>query len=702
MSILRIAAAVAVISILVSEPVALPAQTPACSDLTREGIILAADRRLAGPCAEQDLALLTQAAVSADAEFRRLAVQAFGRTGAASMAPRAFPLLDDPSPVVRSEAANAIGQALSGTRSDLRDDGPPTAAEVTAGRIRLDARLEKETDDTVSAVILATIGRMRHDTSELAAIEELLVAESTGSSDRLLGAAKGLESFTRRNPRRPITEPARARLRDLAGLGRAATGDTAETLTRLRRLVLTTLQVARDTDTVTMLEAAEDPDWQVRRIAAQMMNPAVDRLRPSVIALLKDPAMHVRIEAVRAFARGLQTIRDCGPLVAAMNDTATLVSLQAMDSVTTGCADPAGVVAALTPLADQLADPVRASTWHRPARALTALVRVAPDEARKRLPAAVAHSVWQVRATAASAAGVLNDSATAVQLSKDAAPNVRTAAIDALVRLKSPDVSTAAIAALSSDDHQLVRSAARALQASTHAEAVPALFTSLRRLTTKGADTSRDPRVAIVDRLAELLGPARAGELSEWALDWDGAVRAAAVRALTAAKVDVPAGLRQYRAPVQPTPAELRELLAARQADIVMAGGGTITLDLLTTDAPMAVARFVSRARSGAYDGLTFHRVVANFVVQGLSPGANEYAGDDRFMRDDVSLQSHTRGAVGISTRGYDTGDAQIFFDLVDVPRLDHDYTVFARVTAGMEHVDAILEGAVVTRVVIR
>jgi cyclophilin family peptidyl-prolyl cis-trans isomerase/HEAT repeat protein len=702
MSILRIAAAALFIGLVVSEAVTLPAQAQACSDLTREGIILAADRRLSGPCASQDLDLLTKAAASTDIEFRRLAVQAFGRTGAPSMAPRAFPLLDDPSPIVRAEAANAIGQALSGTRSDLRDDAPPTAAEVTAGRVRLDARLEKETDDKVSAVILATIGRMRHDATELTAIEELLVAETNGSPDRLVGAAKGFESFTRRNPRRPLTEPARARLRDLAGLGRTATGANAETLTRLRRLVLTTLQIARDTDTVTMLEAAEDPDWQVRRIAAQMMNPAIDRLRPSVITLLKDPSLHVRVDAVRTFARGLQTIPDCAPLVTAINDAATIVSLQAMDGVTTGCANPATVVAALTPLADQLTDPARAAAWHRPARALTALARVAPDEARKRLPAAKAHSSWQVRATAASAAGVLNDASVALELSKDAEANVRTAAIDALVRLKSPDAPAAAIAALSSEDHQLVRSAARALQATTHADAVSSLFTALRRLTIKGADTSRDPRVAIVDRLAELLGPTRAGELSEWARDWDGAVSAAAVRALTAAKVTVPSGSRQYRAPVQPTAADLRDVLTARQADIVMADGGTITLSLLTGDAPMAVARFVTRARSGAYNGLTFHRVVANFVVQGLSPGANEYVGDDRFMRDDVSLQSHTRGAVGISTRGYDTGDAQIFFDLIDVPRLDHDYTVFARVTAGIEHVDAILEGAVVTRVVIR
>jgi len=731
MALFKIGAAGVLLSLGVPQVAPPSAQVQTCGTdqeraaaeaLSRETLVLAADRRLFSPCRagehgpshleQRDLALLDMAAASNDAEFRRLAVQAFGRFGASSMVPRIVRLLDDAVPQVRAEAANALGQALSGTRSDLRDDEPPSAAEVTVGRQRLEVRFAAEKDDAVAGVILATLGRMRHDASELDVVEAFLLTASNGAPERLLGAADGFEALARRNPRRPLTEPARARLRDLSAIGRTTSGAMGETLARLRRLVMTTLQVARDTETGTMLEAAGDPDWQVRRVAVQMMNPAIDRLRAAVVAALKDPSMHVRIEAIRSFARGLQTIRDCGPLVAAMGDKDTLVALQAMDSVVPPpntpntpaslCSDVPSVAAALTPVADQLADPARAAAWHRPARALTTLSRIAPEDARKRLAIGKAHSAWQVRATAATAAGVLNDAPVALELSGDAVANVQTAAIDALVRIKSPDLALVAIAALQSPDHQLVRAAARALQASTHAEAVPALFTALRRLGATGADTSRDPRVAIVERLAELLGPARVTELAEWTADWDTAVRTAATRGFTAAKVEVPTRPRQYRYPSQPTAAELRDLLTTRHADIVLADGGIITLEFMTADAPMTVARFVTRARTGAYDGLTFHRVVPNFVVQGLSPGANEYVGDHRFMRDEVGLQSHVRGAVGISTRGYDTGDAQIFFDLVDVPRLDHDYTVFARVTAGLEHMDALLEGAIVRRVTVR
>ena len=69
-------------------------------------------------------------------------------------------------------------------------------------------------------------------------------------------------------------------------------------------------------------------------------------------------------------------------------------------------------------------------------------------------------------------------------------------------------------------------------------------------------------------------------------------------------------------------------------------------------------------------------------------------------MRDEVGLELHTRGSVGISTRGRDTGDAQIFINLVDNPFLDHEYTVFARVCgAGMETVDRIQEGDRIERI---
>jgi cyclophilin family peptidyl-prolyl cis-trans isomerase len=128
-------------------------------------------------------------------------------------------------------------------------------------------------------------------------------------------------------------------------------------------------------------------------------------------------------------------------------------------------------------------------------------------------------------------------------------------------------------------------------------------------------------------------------------------------------------------------------------------GGGRFEVLLDADRAPFTVARVLQLIRSRYYDGLTFHRVLPNFVLQGGSPGMNEYAGDGPFMRDELSLARHLRGTVGTSTRGRDTGDAQWFINMVDNYRLDHDYTVFGSIVSGMDVVDRILEGDVMASV---
>lgn len=684
--------------------------------VTRVSIILAADRRGFSPCAEgagqersqevRDLALLDRALSSSRTDYRQLAVQGLGRFASPSMIARLVPALNDQSAVVRMEAANALAQSVSGLHSDLRTDAPVTTDQLATVRKALETRLSVEGDDGVAGVILASLGRTRlpdaaGDITSLDAIEETLVAGATGTPARMIGAARGLESLARKTRTRQLRPAARERLRDMASLGRTASTLSPE-LAELRRMAMTALQAAGDTDTTTIIEALEDGDFQVRRVAAQMLSRTNTVLLDAFPKALADRSPHVRMEAVRSFARGMAADADCAPIVKATTDPAAMVALTAIDALARTCANQTTIVAGLGAMADQLQTPEGRRDWHRPARALHALARLVPGEATRRLSGALQHPAWQVRATVATAAGLVNDQTSLGVLARDREPNVRTAVIEAMVRVKHPQLARTAIAALQSSDHQLVRAAAGALEGASSEEATTALFNALRHLTTLGADTSRDPRVAIVNRLAQMIGPARVGELADWTGDWDTAVRAAAVRAFTAAGVAVPDKPRQFRYPLQPTVEELSAALSAQEADIMLTNGQRVTLTLLPEQAPVTVARFVQRARRGDYNNLTFHRVVFNFVVQGLSPGANEYVGDHRFMRDETGLERHSRGAVGISTRGYDTGDTQIFFDLIDVPRLNHDYTVFAHVKSGMEHVDAMLEGAQVARVIVR
>jgi cyclophilin family peptidyl-prolyl cis-trans isomerase len=203
--------------------------------------------------------------------------------------------------------------------------------------------------------------------------------------------------------------------------------------------------------------------------------------------------------------------------------------------------------------------------------------------------------------------------------------------------------------------------------------AVPALQTALQRLVAEGHANSLDARRAIIEALTTL----------------GAAPQAPALSSLTRAAVAPPDFLT----------GEALRRLASPRARIRIAGVGAFEIALFTAEAPLTVLQFAELAQAGYYNGLTFHRVLANFVIQGGSPAANEYVGHPSHMRDELGLWPHVRGAVGISTRGRDTGDAQIFIDLVDNPRLDHNYTVFAQVLNGMEFVDRILEGDVIESV---
>jgi cyclophilin family peptidyl-prolyl cis-trans isomerase len=141
--------------------------------------------------------------------------------------------------------------------------------------------------------------------------------------------------------------------------------------------------------------------------------------------------------------------------------------------------------------------------------------------------------------------------------------------------------------------------------------------------------------------------------------------------------------------------------MTGTQVVLHMESGGEITIALLPLAATTNTYRFYSMVRDGRFDGLTLHRWAPNFVIQGGSRHANEYEGDASFSRDEVGL-THWRGTVGISTRGHDTGDGQIFVNLLDNPRLDHTYTIVGTVVDGLDTVDTVFEGAIIERAEVR
>jgi cyclophilin family peptidyl-prolyl cis-trans isomerase/HEAT repeat protein len=136
------------------------------------------------------------------------------------------------------------------------------------------------------------------------------------------------------------------------------------------------------------------------------------------------------------------------------------------------------------------------------------------------------------------------------------------------------------------------------------------------------------------------------------------------------------------------------------QATIVT-GRGEIEIALYFDVAPLTVLNFIELARDGFYNGLTFHRVVPNFVVQGGDPRGDGWGGPPYYIRCECSDEPYRRGTVGMATSGKDTGGSQFFITLSPQPHLEGRYTAFGQVLSGMEVVDRITVGDLIETILI-
>ena len=609
-----------------------------------------------------------------------------------------FRLLIDENVRVRKEAAYAIGTSLR--------NGDHSADVVTGATAELRTCLVRETHAEVQGLILENLGIAKYATdADRLEAETYLVGQAQGESPKLLGAVKALDALIRQSPERPIALATRVFLRQMTQRGVTTIEPHVRDVdAQIRRRAMMALHAAGDTDAFTLAGAILDADWQVRRLAAMRINLSDPEHAPIGERLEMDVAFQVRSEFLTPLSRLAARTNICEPILKRFDDPSPVVVMRAMDVLVTTCTDLDEAVKKLIEIADELSRAHSNERWHVPVHALKALARLRPDEARARLPHAVEHAVWQVRAKAAELSVSLEDSKAPRALVYDSEPNVLSAAFEAQTRLKSVSYEAAIEALKTARDYQLLRVMALALKNTPEhlrAAASEALLGALRRLTLQESDTSRDPRVAIIERLGEVIEANQIAQLIPYATDFDDEVVAATRRAFPSL-ASGPSGERPLRRRYPFQPAE-EGLYSLPTRAVIQLEEGAVVLELLPDVAPVTVARFAALAGEGFYKDRTFHRVVPNFVVQGGSPGANEYMGTSRYLRDEVGPQApHVRGAVGISTRGGDTGDGQIFIDLVDLPRLDRDYTVFAYVTQGMELIDRLLEGAKIVNISVR
>lgn len=272
-------------------------------------------------------------------------------------------------------------------------------------------------------------------------------------------------------------------------------------------------------------------------------------------------------------------------------------------------------------------------------------------------------------------------------------------ALNALAALKPENLEQILIAKLSSPDF-VVRATAAQLLSDNFAvnESETTLKALEAALAAAAKDKETDARLAILDGIAKYKRQ-RALDLLSGALTSDAEYT---VRRRAAELLEVANGgsfLSKASPAVLPTrPAGYYERLEAdmRRTNpiaVVSTEKGDIRIELLIREAPMTVDNFVELARSGYFDGTAFHRVVPNFVVQGGDPRGDGNGGPGYQIRCEINTTPYDRGAVGMALSGKDTGGSQFFFTHAPQPHLDGGYTVFGRVTAGMDIVDRLMRG---------
>ncbi|GDX81249.1 hypothetical protein LBMAG42_30600 [Deltaproteobacteria bacterium] len=589
-----------------------------------------------------------------------------------------LPLLSDVDPTVRARAAVAAGRLhapavlLAGLAADGDANVRLAAARAlgfgtdTVALVR--ARLPLESDPRVVAALLEALGRV----GEASDVATVIAALDTRHANT---AARALGRMGSRKIEGPGGEVAVTALLDTL---KFPIGETR----RSAAWALSRIPLAPPSEALRarMIEAAlHDSESRVRAWLIRGVAPFVHE--PSVFATAaNDGAMEVRLAAVRAMAK-----HGCdGPaLTARLGDVEAGVRAEALTAAAT-CA-----AVDVAPLREALTQGTAAER----AAALRTL------KERKALPAALAEfqtAAWPLPVRIAAVES-MDERPRLLRIAlRNADPRLRSAAAGVILGGDEAPRANEIVELLAASDFVLVQAASEAAIEHPDPALEKQLLTALAR-----KELPRAGAIATVRALDALYAT---GRLPHPNPDAKAAIRrwlsvpelaAASQRLAATLSLDPP----QVRHPERALPS-LADVAKVRSAR-VFTTEGEVRIELLSEVAPLTVWNFVTLAEKGYFNGLTFHRVVPDFVAQTGDPRGDGWGGPGYEIPDELSAEDYSTGAVGMALSGPDTGGSQWFITTAPQPHLDFGYTVFGRVTLGMRAARAIDVEDTIVRVVI-
>ncbi len=606
-----------------------------------------------------------------EARVRRRAALAVGRVGLPDGVAPLLTTLRDSDPEVREMAAFALG--LIGDRAAAAD---------------LRAALSSDADLRVRGRAAEALSNL-NDTDAVPAIRDLAAGiVATGAiaaldpDDQSPTLAPGPDAYR-------LAIYALARLKSWDAVAAATLDASGQPVAQWWPIAYALQRLGDARALSPLLALATSKGIETRAFVARGLGALKDARAIPTLLTLADPAA----QGPRIAAAAVRSLGQVGPTTNKAVEALLLRHVRDVRVDDNVRLEAVTALGALKPAAatDTLLD-LTTSPWPSlRAAAMQALAGIDPDTLITALSGQDADPDWSVRAELASTLGAF-EAERALPLVRlllsDTDARVVPAALRSLVKLGAPDAESVVIAHLGHDDI-MIRAAAAALVAEKqYASAAPRLPAALER--SKG-DVSFDARVAVLSAMAAL-APDRAVEVWRGALsDADWAVRRHAAdqwRRLDAtADVSVmrpaPTGHAAdfYQAPalVSPQFSPQVYLETAR---------GVIHLELDVIHAPLTSQSFIALARRGYFDGIVFHRVVPNFVVQAGDPRGDGEGGPGFAIRDELSDLPYLRGTMGMALSWADTGGSQFFITHAPQPHLDGRYAIFGRVVEGMDVVD--------------
>jgi HEAT repeat protein/cyclophilin family peptidyl-prolyl cis-trans isomerase len=448
-----------------------------------------------------------------------------------------------------------------------------------------------------------------------------------------------------------------------------------------------------------LLTLAKDTEPYTRTFAIKGLGAVKDPSAvPALLPLLINGDRNVVIETVRALGR-IGAPSAASPLMRVMQTRGVDQTVRVEAIAALGALHAPGT---LDIVLDYLTDP---SPSIRSA-ALQSAAALEPDQFVAVLSGLEPDPNWQVRGVLASVLGTLPQEAALPRLTAmlaDQDQRVVPFVVEALVKLRPPNIAETLTQRLTAEDPAVRAAAATGLGEVKPPSAAPALIAAYEA---GQRDASYSVRAAALSALAKFGAQAATPTLKEALADKDWAVR---VRAAQLLGMLDPASARDVERQIRPAPANvLPDAFAATRLvtpavsliAYIETDRGIIQVELAVLDAPLTVENFVTLARRGYFNGLSAHRVIANFVVQTGDPRGDGEGGPGYTIRDELNQLPFLRGTVGMALDVWpDSGGSQFFIAHSPQPHLDARYTVFGRVVMGMDVVDQIQQGDIIRRV---